>query len=75
MRRPIVLAVLLTAGTLAAALGGVRPVTAQAEMVIDVEQVRDNLYVFRGGRGATPVCSSPPTASLWSTPSSPGGDS
>lgn len=55
MRRPIVLAVLLTAGTLAAALGGVQPVTAQVEMVIDVEQVRDNLYVFRGGGGNTGV--------------------
>jgi hypothetical protein len=41
------------------ALGGLAAVTAQqppadAPKVIDVEKVRDNLYVFRGGGGKWP---------------------
>ena len=56
MKRLLVLAVLLALGALSLAVGGLQqPLGAQAEMVIEVEQVRDNLYVFRGGGGNTAV--------------------
>ena len=51
MRRGMVLGVLLAVGGLAAVKA--QPPAANAPKVIDVEKVKDNLYVLRGGGGNT----------------------
>jgi glyoxylase-like metal-dependent hydrolase (beta-lactamase superfamily II) len=51
MKRGIVLAVLLAAG----AMGAVRAQQPQGPKVIDVDKVKDNLYVLKGGGGNTAV--------------------
>ncbi len=48
MRRSVVLGVLLTAGVLSL---GVMANQQQDEMVVEVEQLEDNLFVLRGGGG------------------------
>jgi glyoxylase-like metal-dependent hydrolase (beta-lactamase superfamily II) len=53
MRRGIVLGVLLALGALAAVKA--QPPAANAPMVVEVEKVKDNLYVLRGGGGNTAV--------------------
>jgi cyclase len=53
MRRGMVLGLLLALGGLAAVKAQQPP--ADAPKVIDVEKVKDNLYVFRGGGGNTAV--------------------
>ena len=53
MRRVIVLGFLVTAGTLSAVIA--QPPAANAPKVIEVEKVKDNLWVLRGGGGNTAV--------------------
>src|SRR5881392_520839 len=53
MKRTVVLGVLLALGALAAVTAQQPP--ANAPKVIDVEKVKDNLYVLRGGGGNTAV--------------------
>ena len=53
MRRGIVLGVLLALGALVAVKA--QPPAANAPKVIEVEKVKDNLYVLRGGGGNTAV--------------------
>ena len=60
MKRAIVLGVLLTVGTASVGVAGYwQPQAAggqeQAQRVIQVEQIKDNLYVLRGGGGNTAV--------------------
>jgi len=54
MRRGIVLGVLLAAGALSLAAAGYQAQTP-APMVIEVEKLRDNLFMFKGGGGNTAV--------------------
>ena len=53
MRRGIVLGVLLALGALVAVKA--QPPAANAPKVVEVEKVKDNLYVLRGGGGNTAV--------------------
>jgi glyoxylase-like metal-dependent hydrolase (beta-lactamase superfamily II) len=53
MRRALLLGILLAFGALAAVKA--QPPAADAPKVIEVEKVRDNLYVLRGGGGNTAV--------------------
>jgi cyclase len=53
MRRAIVLGVLLASGALAAVKA--QPPAANAPKVVEVEKVKDNLWVLRGGGGNTAV--------------------
>ena len=53
MRRGIVLGVLLALGALVAIKA--QPPAANAPKVVEVEKVKDNLYVLRGGGGNTAV--------------------
>lgn len=54
MKRVIVLTGLVVLGTLACAVSEPEETpVVQEEMVVEVEQVRDNLYVLRGGGGNT----------------------
>jgi cyclase len=53
MRRGVVLGMLLALGALAAVKA--QPPAANAPMVIEVEKVKDNLWVLRGGGGNTAV--------------------
>lgn len=54
MRRALVLGALLAAGTLSLAAAGLQA-PAQAPKVVEVEKVKDNLFVLRGGGGNTAV--------------------
>jgi cyclase len=53
MRRGVVLGMLLAAGAMAAVKA--QPPAANAPKVVEVEKVKDNLYVLRGGGGNTAV--------------------
>ena len=53
MRRGLVLGMLLACGALAAVKA--QPPAANAPKVVEVEKVKDNLYVLRGGGGNTAV--------------------
>ena len=53
MRRGVVLGMLLAVGALAAVKA--QPPAANAPKVVEVEKVKDNLYVLRGGGGNTAV--------------------
>jgi glyoxylase-like metal-dependent hydrolase (beta-lactamase superfamily II) len=53
MRRALVLGILLAFGALAAVKA--QPPAADAPKVVEVEKVKDNLYVLRGGGGNTAV--------------------
>src|SRR5947209_9452528 len=53
MRRSVVLGMLLALGALAVVKA--QPPAANAPKVIEVEKVKDNLYVLRGGGGNTAV--------------------
>jgi len=53
MRREVVLGTLLALGALAAVKA--QPPAANAPKVVEVEKVKDNLYVLRGGGGNTAV--------------------
>jgi len=53
MRRGMVLGILLACGALAAVKA--QPPAANAPKVVEVEKVKDNLYVLRGGGGNTAV--------------------
>lgn len=57
MKRHVVLGALAIVGTLASAMAAFQPPPAAqpAPMVIDVEKLRDNFYVLRGGGGNTAV--------------------
>jgi glyoxylase-like metal-dependent hydrolase (beta-lactamase superfamily II) len=53
MRRALVLGILLAFGALAAVKA--QPPAADAPKVVEVEKIKDNLYVLRGGGGNTAV--------------------
>ena len=53
MKRAVVLGVLLAFGALAAVKA--QPPAANAPKVVEVEKVKDNLWVLRGGGGNTAV--------------------
>jgi glyoxylase-like metal-dependent hydrolase (beta-lactamase superfamily II) len=57
MRRGIVLGVLVAAGALSLTVAAFQqpPAGQQAPMVVEVEKLKDNLYVMRGGGGASSV--------------------
>jgi len=57
MKRYVVLGALAIVGTLSSAMAAFRPPPAAqpAPMVIEVEKLRDNFYVLRGGGGNTAV--------------------
>jgi len=57
MRRGIVLGVLLAAGALSLTSAAFQQPAAgqQAPMVVEIEKLKDNLYVMRGGGGASSV--------------------
>ena len=57
MKRYVVLGALAIVGTLSSAMAAFQPPAAaqSAPMVIEVEKLRDNLYVLRGGGGNTAV--------------------
>jgi cyclase len=56
MRRGIVLSALIAAGALSLTVAAYQPPAAQpAAMVVDVEKIKDNLYVMKGGGGNSAV--------------------
>jgi cyclase len=58
MRRNVVLGALITAGVLSIAAGAYRQALAQQQqqpMVIEVEKLKDNLFVLKGGGGNSTV--------------------
>ncbi len=55
MKRLIVLATLLTVGGLSAAIAAFQQPPANAPKVVEVEKLRDNLYMLKGGGGNTAV--------------------
>ena len=55
MKRGIVLGALVLVGALSLGVSAYQPPAANAPMVIEVEKVKDNLYVLRGGGGNTAV--------------------
>ena len=55
MRRVIVLATLVVAGGLSAAVAAYQQPAAPAQRVVEVEKLRDNLFMLRGGGGNTAV--------------------
>jgi cyclase len=54
MKRILLLAVLLTAGALSVALSAARQ-TGQKPMIVEVEKLKDNLFVLKGGGGNSAV--------------------
>jgi cyclase len=54
MKRVALLAVLLAAGSLSASLAARQP-AGQKQMVVEVEKLKDNLFVLKGGGGNTAV--------------------
>ncbi len=55
MKRGIALGALILVGTLSLGVKAYQPPAADAPKVIEVEKVKDNLYVLRGGGGNTAV--------------------
>ena len=57
MRRATVLGVLVAAGALSVTVAALQqpPAGQQAPMVVEVEKVKDNLYVMKGGGGNSSV--------------------
>src|SRR2546427_8053544 len=55
MRRTIVLGVLLAAGALSVAVGAYQPAGGQQPKVIEVEKLKDNFWVLKGGGGNSSV--------------------
>jgi cyclase len=55
MKRGIALGALILIGTLSLGVKAYQPPAADAPKVIEVEKVKDNLYVLRGGGGNTAV--------------------
>ena len=55
MKRGIVLGALIVVGALSLGVKAYQPPAADAPKVVDVEKVKDNLYVLRGGGGNTAV--------------------
>ena len=55
MRRSIVLGVLLAAGALSVAVGAYQPAGGQQPKVIEVEKLKDNFWVLKGGGGNSSV--------------------
>jgi cyclase len=55
MKRILLLGTLLAAGTLSAALSASQPPAGQKPMVIEVEKLKDNLFLLKGGGGNTAV--------------------
>jgi cyclase len=55
MKRIALLAVLLGAGSLSVALSAWQPPAGQKPMVVEVEKLKDNLFVLKGGGGNTAV--------------------
>lgn len=55
MKRQHVLGLLLAAGLLSATIAAFQQPGQQAERVVEVDKVRDNLYVMRGGGGNSAV--------------------
>ena len=55
MKRGIVLGALILVGALSLGVKAYQPPAAGAPMVIEVEKVKDNLFVLRGGGGNTAV--------------------
>ena len=72
MKRTMVLGVLIAVGALSLSLTANQPPQQGAQAarphVVEVEKLKDNLFVLRGrAAAATPPCSSRPTASPSST--------
>src|SRR5579859_7530974 len=55
MRRGMVLAALLAVGGLSAGVAAFQQAAANAPKVVEVDKIRDNLYVLKGGGGNTAV--------------------
>ena len=55
MKRGIVFAALILVGALSLGVKAYQPPAADAPKVVEVEKVKDNLYVLRGGGGNTAV--------------------
>jgi cyclase len=55
MKRIVLLGILLAAGTVSAALSASQPPAAQKPMVVEVEKLKDNLFLLKGGGGNTAV--------------------
>ncbi len=55
MKRGIVFGALILIGALSLGVNAYQPPAADAPKVVDVEKVKDNLYVLRGGGGNTAV--------------------
>jgi glyoxylase-like metal-dependent hydrolase (beta-lactamase superfamily II) len=55
MQRAISLAILILAGTVLTGLAAVQPATTEKPKLIEVEKLKDNLFVLRGGGGNSAV--------------------
>jgi cyclase len=55
MKRAVVLGILIAAGSLAVAIAALQAQQQQAPKVVEVENIRDNLYLLKGGGGNTTV--------------------
>jgi len=55
MKRAIVLAVLMAVGGLSLGVAGFQQAPANAPKVVEVDKIKDNLYVLKGGGGNTAV--------------------
>ena len=55
MKRTMVLGVLIGVGTLSLTVAGYQPPAQQGPKVVEVDKIKDNLYVLKGGGGNTAV--------------------